>query len=285
MTADDDRGRRTPTTADLDDLLGLARDASRAGAREAVSWRGRAHRLLVEEKAAPDDLVSQADRSTEQVIRSFLTERRPQDAVLGEEDGLTPGRGGLRWIVDPIDGTTNYLYGRPDWAVSVAVVDPEEGRLLAGAVAEPELGRLTEARAGAGTTTNDAPVAALDRDDLTRSLVELNLGRPGQRRWAGAVVDVLLPRVRDLRRGGSAASALAQVATGRADALWAPGLRAWDCAAGALLVQQAGGTVGDLAGPTPGTWPRSGDVLAAPPALWEPLRALVAGVFPDGDEA
>ncbi|MEU3557172.1 inositol monophosphatase family protein [Streptomyces fragilis] len=271
-------------TVDLDGLLDLARDACRAGAREAVSWRGRAHRLLVEEKAAPDDLVSQADRSTEQVIRSFLTERRPDDAVLGEEAGISPGHGGVRWIVDPIDGTTNYLYGRPDWAVSVAAADPGDGRLLAGVVAEPALGHLTWARAGAGTTADGAPAAALRHDDLTRSLVELNLGRPAQRRWAGAVVDVLLPRVRDLRRGGSAASALAQVATGRADALWAPGLQPWDCAAGALLVQRAGGTVGDLAGPTPGTWPPSGDVLAAPPALWEPLRALLAGVFPAGDD-
>ncbi|MFE9677063.1 inositol monophosphatase family protein [Streptomyces sp. NPDC006259] len=87
-------------------------------------------------------------------------------------------------------------------------------------------------------------------------------------------------RVRDVSRGGSAAAALAQVATGRADALWAPELRPWDCAAGVLLVQQAGGTVGDLAGPTPGTWPASGDVLAASPALFERLRAVLAEACP-----
>ncbi|MGI5478767.1 inositol monophosphatase family protein [Streptomyces lavendofoliae] len=265
----------------LDDLLGLARDAAQAGARTAAFWRSNAHRLLIEEKAGPDDLVSQADRETEQAIRAVLAQHRPNDTVLGEEDGTTEGRTGVRWIIDPIDGTTNYLYGRPDWAVSVAAADAHEGRLLAGVVIEPALGLLTEARTGTHTTTNGTPTAALTQHDLVRALVELNLGRPEQRPLAGPMVSALLPRVRDLRRGGSAAAALAQVATGRVDALWAPGLQPWDCAAGVLLVQQAGGTVGDLAGPTPGTWPRSGDVLAAPAALWNPLQALLAPVYPN----
>lgn len=266
---------------DLDDLLGLARDAARAGARTAASWRGRAHRLLVEEKAGPDDLVSQADRDTERAVRAVLSEHRPHDTIWGEEEGTTVGHGGVRWIIDPIDGTTNYLYGRPDWAVSVAAADTAGDRLLAGVVIEPALGLLTEARAGTRTTANGTPVAPLGQNDLTRALVELNFGRPAQRPMAGPTVSALLPQVRDLRRGGSAAAALAQVATGRADALWAPGLQPWDCAAGILLVQQAGGTAGDLTGPVPvpGSWPRSGDVLAAPAGLWKPLRALLASVL------
>jgi len=96
---------------------------------------------------------------------------------------------------------------------------------------------------------------------------------------AGRTIDALVPRVRDVRRGGSAAVALAQVATGRADAVWAPGLRPWDCAAGVLLVQEAGGTTGDLAGPAPGTWPASGDVLAASGALWEALHEVLAATW------
>ncbi|MER5296561.1 inositol monophosphatase family protein [Streptomyces pharetrae] len=264
---------------DLDELLSLARAAAWAGARTATSWRGRVHRLLVEEKAGPDDLVSQADRDTERAVRTVLAVHRPHDPVLGEEEGTSGGRGPVRWVVDPIDGTTNYLYGRPDWAVSVAAADADGDRLLAGVVIEPSLGRLTEARAGDRTRVNGTPVTALGQQDLTRALVELNLGRPGQRRMAGPMVSALLPHVRDLRRGGSAAAALAQVATGRADALWAPGLQPWDCAAGVLLVQQAGGAVGDLTRPVPGTWPPSGDVLAAPPALWEPLRALLTPVY------
>ncbi|MEG8275321.1 inositol monophosphatase family protein [Streptomyces sp. AHA2] len=269
----------------LDDLLGLAREAAEAGARTAVSWHERAHRLLVEEKAGPDDLVSQADRESEQAIRAVLARHRPQDTILGEEAGATDGRGSVRWIVDPIDGTTNYLYRRPDWAVSVAAADAKSHRLLVGVVIEPAVGLVTEARAGSRTTSGGTPVTALDQDDLARALIELNLGRPDQRGRAGTMVDALLPHVRDLRRGGSAAAGLAQVATGRADALWAPGLRSWDCAAGALLVQQAGGTVGDLSGPTAGTWPPSGDVLAAPPALWEGVRALLAPAYATTDGA
>ncbi|MFF5103449.1 inositol monophosphatase family protein [Streptomyces sp. NPDC000134] len=263
-----------------DDLLEVAREAARAGARTAAAWRGSARELLIEEKAGPDDLVSQADRDTERAVRAVLTEHRPYDTVLGEEEGTTAGRSGVRWIIDPIDGTTNYLYGRPDWAVSVAASDADSGRLLAGVVAEPAVGLLTEARTGARTTVDGAPVAPLRRHDLSRALVELNFGRPEQRHLAGPAVGALLPRVRDLRRGGSAAAALAQVATGRADALWAPGLHPWDCAAGALLVHQADGTVGALTGPTPGTWPRDGDVLAASPALWTQLRALLVQVYP-----
>jgi myo-inositol-1(or 4)-monophosphatase len=262
---------------DLDELLSVAREAARDGARTAMAWRGR--ELLVEEKAASDDLVSQADRDTERAILAVLARRRPDDAVLGEETGTTSGTGGVRWIVDPIDGTTNYLYGRPDWAVSVAAADATDGTLLAGVVVEPVLGRTTEARLGGGTTADGSPVPRLGQHDLSRALVELNLGRRPQRVLAGRVVDALVPRVRDVRRGGSAAAALAQVATGRADALWAPGLQPWDCAAGVLLVQEAGGTTGDLDGPAPGTWPAGGDVLAAAGPLWKALQEVLGTVW------
>ncbi|KDN16452.1 inositol monophosphatase family protein [Amycolatopsis rifamycinica] len=266
---------------DLDELLSVAREAAEEGARTAMSWRVR--ELVIEEKAASDDLVSQADRDTEDTIRAVLSRRRPGDAVLGEEAGATAGAGRVRWIVDPIDGTTNYLYGRPDWAVSVAAADATDGTLLAGAVAEPMVGRITEARRGGGTLADGVPVAPLSQDDLSRALVELNFGRPPQRVLAGRVIDALLPRVRDLRRGGSAAVALAQVATGRADAVWAPGLQPWDCAAGVLLVQEAGGTTGDLAGPSPGTWPASGDVLAAPDPLWHAMKEILAPAWTSPD--
>ncbi|MEV7046541.1 inositol monophosphatase family protein [Amycolatopsis sp. NPDC051061] len=266
---------------DLDELLSVAREAAGEGARTAMSWRAR--ELVVEEKAASDDLVSQADRDTEQTIRTVLARRRPGDAVLGEEAGATAGAGRVRWIVDPIDGTTNYLYGRPDWAVSVAAADATDGTLLAGVVVEPVLGRTTEARRGGGTIADGAAVPALNQDDLSRALVELNFGRPPQRELAGRVIDALLPRVRDLRRGGSAAAALAQVATGRADAVWAPGLQPWDCAAGVLLVQEAGGMTGDLEGPTPGTWPAGGDVLAAADSLWHALKEILAAAWTPSD--
>ncbi|MCW2605514.1 MAG: inositol monophosphatase [Frankiales bacterium] len=265
--------------ADLRALLDVARAATDAGAAVATAWRRRADELQVREKAASDDLVSQADTETEAAVREVLAQRRPADAVLGEEAGARSGTSGVRWVVDPVDGTTNYLYGRPDWAVSVAATD-DDGRLLVGVVAEPALHRCTWAWAGGGTWADGGRVPHLQQDDLSRALVELNLGRPVQKPHAGRVVDALVPRVRDVRRGGSAASALAQVATGRCDAAWLPGLQAWDCAAGVLLVQEAGGTVGDLGGPTPGRVPDSGDLLAAPPALWQPLRDLLAPVHP-----
>jgi myo-inositol-1(or 4)-monophosphatase len=267
-------------TTGPEELAVIARSAAEAGARVALSWLDRARTLRVEEKAAPDDLVSQADRDAERAIRAVLADRRPGDGVLGEEAGTTTGRSALRWVVDPIDGTTNYLYGRPDWAVSVAVARAADRRLLAGVVIEPLLDRVTEAWCGGGTHADGVRVPPLRQRDLIRALVELNLGRDRQRALAGRMIDALRPQVRDVRRGGSAAAALAQLATGRADAVWAPGLRAWDCAAGALLVHEAGGVVGDLTTTTPGTWPASGDVLAASPALWQPLRDLLAAVYP-----
>jgi myo-inositol-1(or 4)-monophosphatase len=215
----------------------------------------------------------------EDAIRAVLAERRPHDAVLGEEHGTAAGGSGIRWVVDPIDGTTSYLYGRTDWAVSVAAADVETDRLLAGVVLEPAIDRRTEAHLGGGTVGADGRTEVSTRDELARALVEVNFGTPPQQQVAGDMVGVLAPLVRDLRRGGSAAAALAMVASGRADAAWIPGVRPWDCAAGVLLVQEAGGVVGDLAGVVPGTWPPGGDVLAASAPLWKQLRDLLVGVY------
>ncbi|BCI54051.1 inositol monophosphatase [Mycolicibacterium litorale] len=267
--------------AEVEELLAVARLAAEAGAAVALEWQVRASSLDIEEKAGPRDLVSRADREAEDAIRSVLARLRADDGVLGEEGGTTAGVSGVQWAVDPIDGTTNYLYGRPDWAVSVAALRRSDRRLLAGAVAEPVLDRLTLASAGGGVSGTHVPTAAAQERaaSLEQVLIEVNFGREDQKHRAGPMVGALMPHVRDVRRGGSAACALAQFATGRVDAVWVPGLQPWDCAAGALLVLEAGGTVGDLAGPTPGTWPRSGDVLAAAPALWEPLREILATIY------
>ncbi len=265
---------------DLDELLSIARRAAQAGARVALDWGLRASSLRIEEKAGPADLVSQADRDTERAICDVLRRLRPDDGVLGEEHGSVTGRSGVRWLVDPIDGTTSYLYGRSDWSVSVAAYASDGSRLLAGVVVEPMLHRITEARAGGGTHDGGTRAGLLAQGELSRALIEVNLGRPDQRPRAGDMVAALTPRVRDLRRSGSAAAALAQVATGRADAAWLPGLQPWDFAAGVLLVQEAGGVVGDLSGRSPdGTWPGSGDVLATCEELFEPLRALLATAY------
>lgn len=264
---------------DGDELLAVAQAAAEAGAGVALDWRERADSLPIEEKTGPRDLVSHADRDAEKAIRRVLSAHRPDDSVLGEEGGTSPGTSDVMWAVDPIDGTTNYLYGRPEWAVSVAAVRRSDRRILAGVVAEPMLGRTTVARAGAGTIACGRHVTVRTERPLAEALVEVNLGREDQRLLAGPMITALAPHVRDVRRGGSAAVALAQVATGRADAVWAPGLQPWDCAAGVLLVEEAGGVVGDLGKRCPGTWPSGGDVLAAGAHLWEPLRALLAPVY------
>jgi len=268
----------TATGIETDQLLRVARVAALAGAEVATTWRRRRAELEVEEKAAPDDLVSQADRDTEAAIRARLAKIRPEDGILGEEDGYARGAGGIRWLIDPIDGTTNYLYGRPDWAVSVAAVREEERQTLVGVVVEPDLGRMTEARRGGGAWTDGRRLRCRPGGELLRALVEVNWGREAQRERAADLVRALGPRVRDIRRGGSAASALVQVADGRADAYWGPGLQPWDGAAGVLIASEAGGAVGDLDGTNGGDWPSSGNVLAAAPAIWEPLREILRRV-------
>jgi myo-inositol-1(or 4)-monophosphatase len=263
----------------LDELADVAQEAARAGAEAAMAWWPRLERLAIREKAAPDDLVSEADHDAEAAIRAVLQRLRPNDGVLGEESGATRGASGVRWVVDPIDGTMSYLYGRPDWAVSVAGVRVLDGEVLTGVVVEPAIGRVTHAGAGGGTWSNGARGRCRPTGELRRALVEVNLGRPAQRGHAGQLMDALVPHVRDVRRGGSAADALAQVATGRADAYWGPGLKSWDGSAGILLVKEAGGTIGDLSGSSDAEWPGSGDALGSAPRLFEPLRALLRDVY------
>lgn len=260
------------------ELLEVARAAAQVAAELALSWRKRADELHIEQKTGPWDLVSQADRQVEDAVRAVLAQHRPLDGVLGEEGGETAGGSGIRWIVDPIDGTLSYLYGLPDWTVSIAAARGG-GQLLAGVVTAPALGRVVEASLGGGACTNGRPVKVRGNADLSHALVGINFGRGDTRAKAGRMIDALLPRVRHVRRGGSTAAALAEVAIGAADAAWSPDAQPWDVAAGVLLVQEAGGVVGDLGGRTPGTWPASGDVLAASSGLWEPMRSLLGDVY------
>jgi myo-inositol-1(or 4)-monophosphatase len=158
-------------------------------------------------------------------------------------------------------------------------VRSEDSRALAGVVAEPALGLVTEAFLGGGAWSDGRRLRRTGSAGLERALVEVNWGRPEQRGLAPELLRVLIPRVRDIRRGGSAAAALAQVADGRADAYWGPGLQPWDGAAGALIAGEAGADVGDLDRLTDGDWPEGGDVLAAAPGLWQPLREIIRGVY------
>ncbi|MGT2425515.1 inositol monophosphatase family protein [Amnibacterium kyonggiense] len=233
-----------------DDLLAIAR----AVAEEAGALAARLRREGVEvqaTKTSPIDIVTAADRATEDLIRGRLAALRPQDGFLGEESGADAGSSGLTWVVDPIDGTVNYLYDLPNWSVSIAVVegdpDPRSWKALAGAVHAPALGELYTAAAGAGAHLGDRELRVRGPVPLDRALVATGFHYTSAIRTNQArVAQPLLGRVRDLRRAGGAAIDLAYVAAGRLDAYFEQGLNPWDQAAGALLVTEAGGAVRGL---------------------------------------
>jgi myo-inositol-1(or 4)-monophosphatase len=227
--------------------------------------------VRVSAKSSPTDQVSEADRAAERLIRERLAAARPDDAVLGEEGGDTSGTSGMRWIVDPLDGTMNFLFGIPVWSVSVACEDPDG--TLAGVVYDPMREQLWAAERDGPALRDGVPVRPSVREDLSTALVATGFGYDADVRRAQAeVVARVLPAVGDIRRLGSAALDLAWTAAGRYDAFYEYGLNAWDLAAGALICARAGLVRRDLAP----VGPLAPGVLVAPRALVEPLGALLA---------
>jgi myo-inositol-1(or 4)-monophosphatase len=228
-------------------------------------------RVNVTAKSSPTDLVSEADHAAERLIRERLAAARPGDGFLGEEGGDEAGTTSLRWVVDPLDGTINFLFGIPAWAVSIACEDGDG--TLVGAVYDPMRDELWSAERDGPALLDGRPVSASTRDDLATALVATGFGYDAEvRRFQGEVAARLLPQVRDIRRFGSAALDLAWTAAGRHDAYYERGLNAWDLAAGELLCRRAGLAVRELE-PAP---PAAGGVLVAPPGLVEGLERLVA---------
>lgn len=190
-------------------------------------------------------MVSDADRDAEATIVDMLRSERPDDGLLGEEHASREGPSERRWVIDPLDGTTNYLYGFPAWVVSVAVEDPDGG--LAGVVFDPVRGELFAAARGEGCSVNGEPVGVREPPATEQALVATGFSyEAAHRADQAAVVSRVLPRVRDIRRAGAAAFDLALLAAGRLDAYYERGLKPWDWAAGRLLVTEAGGTVIEL---------------------------------------
>jgi myo-inositol-1(or 4)-monophosphatase len=217
-------------------------------------------------KSSATDMVSDADREAEAAITELLERERPDDALTGEEGAGERGSSGRRWLVDPLDGTTNYLYGFPQWSVSVAVEDGEGG--IAGVVHDPLRGETFRAARGEGAELNGEPISVNEHDDLATALVATGFAYLPERRAAQAEVAArILPRVRDIRRAGSAALDLSWLAAGRVDGYYERGLSAWDWAAGSLIVKEAGGRVEPLAGEPFG-------LVAAGPRLIDALREL-----------
>ena len=227
----------------------------------------------LDSKSSDTDLVSDADREAERVIRELLAAERPDDGLLAEEGSHSEARSGRRWIVDPLDGTVNYLYGLPAWAVSMALEDA--AGLAVGVVHSPVHRETFSAIRGEGAQLDGRPLRVREPGGLDRAMVATGFSyEPARRAEQAEVIRELLPRARDIRRAGAAALDLAWVAASRLDAFYERGLKTWDRAAGELLVTEAGGVLADLNGEPAGV------VAAATPGLLEELLAVVgcAGV-------
>ena len=228
------------------DDLALAERAARAAGEVLLSWFGRAPEGLAS-KTSVTDPVSEADRESERVIRDLLTAERPDDGVLGEEGSASPGTNDRTWIVDPLDGTVNFLYGMRNWAVSIALEDGEG--LAVGVVFNPVDGECFSARRGEGAALNGRPLGVSGCTALERAMVGTGFSYEAAHRAEQAEILLrLLPRVRDVRRVGAAALDLAYVAAGRFDAFYERHLKRWDEAAGILLVREAGGVLAEMDG-------------------------------------
>ena len=315
---------------DAGELLALAAKTAAAAARLLAVEGAQARPEVVETKLSLTDVVTEMDRRAEALITEQIRAARPGDVILGEEGGETHGAPALgqpdggapaaevRWIVDPLDGTVNYLYGLSDWAVSIAA--EVAGTIVAGVVAVPlhgetflavrgqgawrrtdsglhsaigsgaiGSGAIGSGAIGSGAVGSEAvgPGAVEETSlrcnrgvPLSQALVGTGFGYlPGRRRVQGEVVSALLPQIRDIRRGGSASVDLCMVAAGRLDAFYERGLNYWDYAAGALIAAEAGARVTGLAGRPPG----SPMTVAAGPGLYEQLTGALAALSPERD--
>ncbi|WP_269856572.1 inositol monophosphatase family protein [Streptomyces sp. RPT161] len=255
---------------DLDrELLEIALDAAeRAGA---LLRDGRPGDLVVAAtKTSPIDVVTEMDIAAEKLITGLIAERRPDDGLLGEEGASVQGSSGVRWVIDPLDGTVNYLYGLPSWAVSIAA--QRDGRTVVGVVVAPMRRETYHAVLGGGAHVNGAAVRCRTAPAFEQALIGTGFGYLTERRAAQAeVVRALLPRVRDIRRGGSAAIDLCDLGCGRLDGYYERGLNAWDYAAGELFAREAGA----LTGGRPGQPASTELTVAAPAGLFEPLQGLL----------
>lgn len=252
------------------ELRDLAQNVARKAGALLLEHYGRAA-SGVETKSTSTDPVSDADRQSELLIKELIATERPNDGFLAEESGGQRG-GGLTWIIDPLDGTVNYLFRIPAWCVSIAVSDGDA--TLAGVVHDPNRDETFAAAQDLGSTLNGKPIRVSERADLSHALVGTGFAYDVPTRTAqAAVVQRVLPQVRDVRRGGSAALDLSYLACGRLDGFYEAHMQAWDKAAGVLLIREAGGLVSSLRDP-------SGDsdgVIAANPRLHGALEKLVLG--------
>jgi myo-inositol-1(or 4)-monophosphatase len=259
------------------ELLQLAGElATLGGTMAADGWRRdiavgtSRHTMTAATKSSRTDVVTVHDRAAEASIVAALVAMRPDDSIVGEEGTQRSGNSGLSWYLDPIDGTTNFLYGFPLWSTSVGVADRDGA--VAGAVFVPATGELFAASRGRGATRNGEPIQASGETDASLALVATGFAYlPARRAAQGRRLAAVLPNVRDIRRGGSAALDLCYAAAGFVDAYFEDGLNSWDVAAGELIAREAGCRTGDFAGGPA----RPEQLLAAPPLLFQQLSAML----------
>jgi len=224
----------------------------------------------VSSKSTPTDLVSDADRASDELLVALISEERPDDGFVTEESEGKVSRSGLSWVLDPLDATVNFLFGIPWWCVSVAVEDDEGA--LAGAIYNPNVDEMFTGERGRGARLNGSLIRVSDRAELDKALIGTGFSYDADaRRDQAAIAARVLPAARDLRRMGSAALDLAHLACGRLDGFYEAPLEHWDKAAGLLMISEAGGVVTDLPGPRGLT----DGAIASGPKLHDGLVELV----------
>jgi myo-inositol-1(or 4)-monophosphatase len=283
------------TSQDPRDLLALAVAVASEAGNLLAGRHGRP--AVVRTKSSPTDVVTEMDQAAEQLIRNRILAERPDDAILGEEGGQTGGAAPVRWIVDPLDGTVNYLYGLPDWAVSIAA--EAGGQVVAGVVCVPRRGVMFGAVAGGGAwrapitgsrtaMSNKSGDVPADRErlactadvPLSKALIATGFGYERTRRVVqGQVLSAVLPRVRDIRRNGACSIDLCSLAAGNVDGYFERGVQYWDIAAGTLIAREAGAVVGGLAEEAAGP----SMTIGAGPDLFAELHDLLLGLNAERD--
>ena len=219
-------------------------------------------------KSTAIDIATQMDLASEKLIVESILEARPDDGIIGEEGSSRPSKSGVTWVIDPVDGTVNYFYGLPGWAVSIAAKD--ENGTLVGVVHSPTVHSTWHATKGGGAFLNDVKIACNDPVELNRALFSTGFAYDVKDRIEQLkIVNVLIPQIRDLRRIGSAAADICHVATGLVDGYFETGLHEWDLAAAELIAREAGAVVSTRA------WHGLNLTLAAGPHLYERLKANV----------
>lgn len=259
----------------MNELLDLALRAAARSAR--FLEEGWAQRAVVATKSSTTDIVTQMDRGSEQLLVETILAERPRDAILGEEGADRSGTTGVTWVIDPLDGTVNYLYGFPAWAVSVGVL--VDGEPALGVVHAPALHTVWHGRADGASYANGARIRTGDARVLADALIATGFGyEPRVRAVQGRLVAGLLPRVRDIRRAGAAAVDLCWVAQGVIDGYYERGTHLWDRAAAMAICAGAGARVAGLDGPA-----QDAMTIAANPVLFGQLRDVLQELGADDD--